>query len=272
MDAGLPFLRREDAHARENLPGGLLLEDVEGGHGVPGMGEAPALGLGLPFLTVAVALEADVLGVQDGPAQDGEEGDCVLLARGDLPLQFGPEAIEGLRHGGIDDGQGKGDGLTRPHGPEFEFVAREGEGARAIAVRGIPLQLGQVGQAEVQDALDAGIGHIAPGDGVQHGIELSAQEGAHDGRGSLVGPQAMIVARAGDGGPQEAAVAVDGLQGRRQEKQELQVLFRRAPGFQQVLALIGGQAPVHMLAAAIDPREGLLVEQAHQAMLLGHPL
>ena len=43
-------------------------------------------------------------------------------------------------------------------------------------------------------------------------------------------------------------------------------------GGEQVDADIGGERPVIVLAAAVDAGEGLLVEQAHHAMLGGHPL
>ena len=53
------------------------------------------------------------------------------------------------------------------------------------------------------------------------------------------------------------------------EDQELRVIVRRVAGFEQVLAGIGGHRPVVVLAAAVDAGEGLLMQQAGQAVLVG---
>ena len=56
------------------------------------------------------------------------------------------------------------------------------------------------------------------------------------------------------------------------KQQKLRVLLGRIPGLQQVGAGVGAQGPVVVLAAAVDARKGLFVEQADQAVALGHYL
>ena len=62
---------------------------------------------------------------------------------------------------------------------------------------------------------------------------------------------------------------VDGSEHRAQEEQELQVVLGRASRRQQVDAVVGADGPVVVLAAAVDSREGLLMQQAHESVLLG---
>ena len=80
----------------------------------------------------------------------------------------------------------------------------------------------------------------------------------------------MVVARRGNGDAQQVLVFVYRLDDCAQEQQELGVFVGGFAGLQQVYAGIGGDGPVVVLAAAVDTVEGLLVEQAHQAVALGH--
>jgi hypothetical protein len=68
---------------------------------------------------------------------------------------------------------------------------------------------------------------------------------------------------------EQVGVLIDSLDDGGQEDQELQVLHGGVARVQQVL-VGGGHGPVVVLAAAVDAVEGLLVEQAHQAVALGH--
>ncbi len=61
-------------------------------------------------------------------------------------------------------------------------------------------------------------------------------------------------------------MGVDRLDDRCAEEQELQVLVRGVPGVEQVRARVGAHRPVVVLARAVDARERLLVQQAHQAV------
>ena len=88
--------------------------------------------------------------------------------------------------------------------------------------------------------------------------------------GRLVGPQAVIVPGAGHGDAQQVLILVHPFDDGGQKQQEPGVLRRVFAGVQQVFPPVGGQGPVVVLAAAVDPLEGLLVEQTHQAVAGGH--
>ena len=82
----------------------------------------------------------------------------------------------------------------------------------------------------------------------------------------------MVVAGESDGGPQEVLILVNALDESGQEQQELGVLAGGGAGLEQVLAGIGAQRPVVVLAGAVDAGEGLFMEQADEAVLVGHLL
>ena len=64
-------------------------------------------------------------------------------------------------------------------------------------------------------------------------------------------------------------MAVDHTDHRGAEHEELGVVVRRLAGGQEVTDLLVAKRPVQVLARAVEPREGLFVEQAGQAVLLG---
>jgi hypothetical protein len=76
----------------------------------------------------------------------------------------------------------------------------------------------------------------------------------------------MVLAGGGDARAQQALVGVDGLDDRRAEEQEAQVLVRGGAGREQVAAAVGEQRPVVVLAGAVDAGERLLVQQADEAV------
>ena len=87
--------------------------------------------------------------------------------------------------------------------------------------------------------------------------------------GRFVGAQAVIVAGRGDGGAQEAGVLVHGANDGAAEHQELRVVVRRLARIEQVALGRVAEREVDVLARAVHAREGLLVQQADQAVLLG---
>ena len=239
----------------------------EGGQGRGGVllvGQAAALGLDLPLGRVAVAVEDDAPVVADGPLDQGDHRVGEVLGG----FQLVGVALQLLGHGGVQDGVGVAEVLVAAGHPELELVAGEGEGGGAVAVGGVLAELGQHVHAQVHLHLDgAGVGRVG-GDGVDDGLQLLAHEDGDDGRGRLVGAQAVVVAGGGHRGAQQVGVFIHRLDDGRQEHQELQVLHGGVAGVQQVF-VAGAHGPVVVLAAAVDPLEGLLVQQADQAVLGG---
>ena len=103
-------------------------------------------------------------------------------------------------------------------------------------------------------------------------LEHVAQEHRDDRRRGLVGPQPVVVAGVGHGEPEQVAVAGHRHQHGGQEDQELGVLVRAVAGPQEVVAQVVREAPVDVLARAVDPGERLLVEEQLEPVAVGLPL
>ena len=236
-------------------------------HGVRGVlvvGQAAALCLDGPLVAVAVAVEDDALVLVEDAADD-VHGRClnVLCLLEDVRV-----LLEGLGHRGVEHGVAAGEVDRRAGHAELEAVAGEGEGAGAVAVGCILGEMRQDVAAQVHELLGAGGGVLALGDGRADGLELVAQEDRDDGGRSLVGAQAMVVAGGGDGGAQELLVVVHSLEHGGQGQQEDGVVGRVLARREQV-HVRRGDGPVVVLAAAVDACEGLLADQAVEAMVRG---
>ena len=268
LPAGLHLLPGKDAVLGKQ--GHILLRGVDR-QGVGGGGEVgqPAAG-GLlePGVLIAVAVEDDPLMLGEHPADEGGQG-LVEVVR---PLQLIGKLLQLLGHDGVQGNVGAGNGLGGAQHPELKLVAGEGHGGGAVPV-GVVLGDGGHHVHPHPQGLLAGVGVLgAVDDGLHHGGELVAQEDGHHGGRGLLGPQAVVVAREGHGGAQEVLILVHALHKGSQKQQEAGVLAGGAARLEQVVAGIGGQGPVVMLARAVDAGKGLLMEQAHQAVLPGHLL
>ena len=126
--------------------------------------------------------------------------------------------------------------------------------------------------AHLEDALGIeadGIIVLRSGQLLEHGRNLRAEECRNDGRRRLVGTQTVGVRGAHDRSLEQAVVFVDGRYGIDQEGDELQVLRSALAHTEEVHARIGTQRPVVVLARAVDPLEGLLVQQHPELMAAG---
>ena len=184
-------------------------------------------------------------------------GGHALERIGEIAQRFGDRRIEhSVRVGDVGLGT---------HRAELELVAREGEGARAVAVGVVALKIGQHHGAQIDDARRGVDARLAVHDHLDDLGELVAQEDRHDRRRGLVGAETVVVAAAGDAGAQEVLVLVHGLDHGGEEDDELQVLQRRVAGLEQVL-VGGAERPVVVLAASVDALERLLVQEAHEVV------
>jgi hypothetical protein len=103
-------------------------------------------------------------------------------------------------------------------------------------------------------------------------LELIAQVDGKDGRRRLVGAQPVIVAGEGHRGPDGVGVGVYGPEGGRDHEKELGVLVGGVAGREPVAPVGPDDGPVVVLARAVHPGEGLLVQEAHQPVIPGRVL
>ena len=98
--------------------------------------------------------------------------------------------------------------------------------------------------------------------------KLVADEHRNDSRRRFVRAQTVVVAGRRDRDAEQILILVNRLDNGGQEQQELCVLARILARLKQVLACVGGNRPVVVLAGAVDALERLLVQQAGKAVLL----
>jgi len=79
----------------------------------------------------------------------------------------------------------------------------------------------------------------------------------------------VVIAGAGDSDAKQFRVLVHGGDDGHQESQKLRVGVGGRAGLQQVLALVGSHGPVVVLPASVNALEGLLVQEADQAVPQG---
>ncbi len=82
--------------------------------------------------------------------------------------------------------------------------------------------------------------------------------------------QAMVICGAGHGCPQKTAKLVHGANHGRTENQEYGIGVGCFARIKQAAQLAVAQGIVDMLARTVDAAEGLFVQQAFQAIMLGH--
>ena len=179
-----------------------------------------------PGAVIAVTVEDDALVGSDGVADQSVDGGI----RSSRTLQTIRELPEGVRHGAVEHDVDTGDGVGGAQHPELKLVACEGEGGRAVAVRGVPKEPGQRGYAQLHPgALCALIGLLRL-NGFEHRRQLVAQEDRDHGGWSLIGAQPVIVPGGGNRCAQKVLVVIHGLNHRAQKQQELGIFVRCLAG------------------------------------------
>ena len=109
-------------------------------------------------------------------------------------------------------------------------------------------------------------------DGFQHGGEFVSHKDRDNCRRRLVRSQSVIVSCGCHGYTHQILIIIDRLDNSHQKYQELGILRRCSAGIQKVLARIGDNGPVVMLAGSVNSLERLLVKQACIMMLVRHLL
>ena len=224
--------------------------------------QAAGFGFLYPIVTVAVAVEDDALMLAyhaaDKLVQVVFKIRRALERVGILAQGFGDRRVQHDVRAGYGDRGAK-------H-TELELVAGEREGRGAVAVSGVLGELGQHMNADLYLLLDlAAVGRVVF-DGPEYLLELLAEEHGDNGRGRLIAAETVVVCRAGNGNPQHVLIIVYSLKHRAEHKQKLRVFVGCFARLKEVCSRIGGHGPVIVLAAAVDAREGLLMQQAYHVV------
>ena len=237
------------------------------------VGQTAPPGLVVPDFRIAVAVEDHGAVFLNDVADKGFHGGIESRAGLDFPFQpVGGEA-QGIGHHGVERGDGTGGGLAGAHGPEFKAVAGKGHGAGAVAVAGVRGQGRQGIHPHIHDPSAFAVGRVTDASGpesLKDLGELIAQKDGHDGRRGLMRAQTVIVAGAGHSGPQQAAELMHGADHGRAENQELGIGVRGFAGIKKRAQLRVADGIIDVLARAVDAAEGFFVQQAFQAVALGH--
>ena len=104
---------------------------------------------------------------------------------------------------------------------------------------------------------------------MQDAAQLVAHKDRQDGRGRFVCTQTVIVARGGNRDAQQILILVDRFDDRGQKQQELTIFRRGFARVEQVLAGVGRDRPVIVLARTVDAVERLFMQQADKAVTIG---
>ena len=91
----------------------------------------------------------------------------------------------------------------------------------------------------------------------QYFFEKGPSENGHDGRRRFICAKSVVIACAGETGPQQIAVIVYRFDHIDEEGQELQVRARIIARGQKILSIAGRHRPVIVLSASIETRKGL---------------
>ena len=226
--------------------------------------QAALLRLNNPGLVVAVAVEDDALVRLDLALNECVYSSLEVLSA----LQLVSKLAELLGNCGIQHNICTRDVDGRTQRTELELVAGESKRRSTVAVGGVLRDRRKNSSAQIHLGL-VNVGVILAGlDGIQNSLQLVADEHGDDSRRRLVRAQAVIVACGCNRDAEQILILVNSLDNSGQEQDELGVLARVLARLEQVLAPIGGNGPVVVLAGAVYALERLLMQQAGEAMLL----
>ena len=232
------------------------------------VGQPALFGFRLPFVAVIVAVEDDSLVLFDNRREQLLQLGVEVRVLGQI-FEVCRDFVERFGNRRIEDDVRACAGLRRTRRAELEFVAREGEWTRAVAVGRVAGKLGQNVRADFDVPAVLARLRLAALDLLYDVRELFAQIHRDNRRRSFVRAQAVVVARASNGRAQQVGMAVYRFDNRAQSREEYRVLVRVLAGVEKV-RLADRNRPVVVLARTVDARKGLFVQQTREAVLVGN--
>ena len=263
IPAGVQLVDREYAQGSEHIDV-FLIQKVRHTVGCrPIVQKTAYLGRLLdPGVIISVAVEDDPLVVTDRLLDHFMKRVLEILSL----LQPVGINSETLRDGAVQHDVGACDAVRGAEHAELELVPGECKRRSPVPVRRIPVEPGQNIDAQLHlDFLRAFIRRIGI-DGFENGIQLIAEENGDDCRRGFICTETVVVARCGDGQTKQILIIVNGLDDGAEEEQELGILVRCGARREQVLAAVGRNGPVVVLAASVHAGKGLFVKQAYKSV------
>ena len=268
LNTALKLGSGEDAKLFKHCNGGIRYQGRDRIHHGREVGKPPFLRFLHPFPGIAVSVENDSLMLCQISPDECVEGLFKILCA----FQFITGIRESLRCNRIEDNVRSRNGIPGSHHAEFKLIAGKCEGARAIAVSRVFGKIRKRARSCRQFPAPQGAGCLTGPDQLHDQIlQLVPEKNGDDGRRSFIRAQAMVISRIRSGFPEQVSMLVYCFQDAGQHQQKLIVLVRRLARVEQVDPVIGLQGPVIMLAGAVDPCEGLFMEQAAHVMPGSHP-
>ena len=184
-----------------------------------------------------------------------------LQCVGVLPQRFGHGRIQ---HHVRPRDRGGGAGHA-----ELKLISGKGEGGGSVAIRCVLGQLRHHMNADADHFLFLSAIGLVLFDARKDLLQLVTDVHGNDRRRRLARAETMIVGCGGDREAQHILIIVHRLQYRAEEQQELGVFIWRISRLEQVDARVRHDRPVVVLAAAVDTRKGLFMQQADHVVLAG---
>lgn len=190
------------------------------------------------------------------------------------------DSIHGRSNGRVDERDGERRRLLGPNGSELKLVSGKGKWRGAIAVRQVSGNGRESGDLDVEhrtaefNGLEMRLGKVADVarvfDGVENFGQVLSEESRDDARGSLVGSEAVLVRSRGNGGTEETAVLVDGIQDGHETEKESVIGLGLDRWVEEIVAEVSGHGPVAVLSGAVHALERLLVEEDLELMAMSN--
>merc|ERR1711871_1366768 len=258
LGASLCLLGGEDAVLGEEvlvLVAGELSECLGG---VLEVEQAALSSLDGPLLAIAVAVKDATPVLLEHCSHSVARRGASLDLVGDGSASIGDSSVE--------DCERECDVLRGSHSAELEAVAAEWKRSSAVAVLASAVDGLDISAAIVDRGACVGVACevAALHDLGQVSLEADACVERDDRRRSLLGTEAVVVARSGDGATDGVAVLVDSIGQSSDERCKVSLALGSLARGVEVLAGVGVEAPVVVLAGTVDASEWLLVPEHHQ--------
>ena len=215
-----------------------------------------------PAFIITVAVKDDVLVILDGLLNHLVESSLKIRCT----FQSVGVDLESLSNCTVQHNVCTGNTVGGAEHTELKLIAGKSKGRGSVTVGRITVELRKHINPELHLGLFSTLIRRIGLDSLKHSVQFVTQEDRHNGRRCFVCAETMIVACSRNRDTEKILIIVYRFDDGTQEQQELCIFIRRCAGRKQILTGIGGNRPVVVLAASVDPGERLLVKQANKTV------